>query len=148
MRLASKLAIDKNSTIFVQSWPNFHQLTSSFMETFGKVSPKLNKNCRFFINRLFAGQSHFLWISLYLEHCSLSTFNFKWFNPIWYLWSIIALAKILEKILFPTLQEMTTIIFGPELWWKHKQNHRKPCAYFLRSAQRVSHWCSQRWAVT
>ena len=75
MRLASKLTINENSTIFVQSWPNFHKLTSSFMGTFGKVSPKLNKNWRLFIKSHFWGQFHFLWISIFKSVWSISSIH-------------------------------------------------------------------------
>ena len=38
MRLDSKLAINEKSTILIQSWPNFVQLTTSIMGTIDKVS--------------------------------------------------------------------------------------------------------------
>ena len=47
---ASKMAINKNSTVFIQFSPNFAQLTASFIWTYCKVSTKLDENCRSLAN--------------------------------------------------------------------------------------------------
>ena len=92
MRLASKLAINEKSTIFVQFWWNFAKSSYKWGSQLVKVWSRLDKNCGIFINSQFWYQSHFLWISLYLlkkllkswfhEKCSerISRFSTLWVN--------------------------------------------------------------------
>ena len=61
---ASKMAINKKSTISIQFSPNFAQLTASFIRTYGKVSTKLDENCRSFTNSQIWGLSQFFTQSL------------------------------------------------------------------------------------
>ena len=68
MELVLKCMINEKSTIFVQIQWNFGNLNHEWDGQIGKVSSKLDKNCRFFINRQFLGHFPFLLISLYLVH--------------------------------------------------------------------------------
>ena len=108
MRLASKLAINENSTLFVQSCPNFVQFTTSFMGTIGKVSWKLNKNCSFFINNQFWGLSHLLWISLYFLRCFAEDMMVSSKMPPEFL-SLAHMEKLLGKVTVFTISSLRKI---------------------------------------
>ena len=65
-----KLAINKKSTIFVQSSWNLVKMITSWANHFHQVSWVLDKKCGFFTNDQFLNVSRFLFPRLYDDLCS------------------------------------------------------------------------------